>query len=438
LSERVTPAGLTTLVALLVAAAGAHAPGGSPVMLMAWSIAALSVLGSLWVTSSEIVPPEASPKTDTTWGPMSQVADVTLVVAPSLRLERLRGTDLSADSAMQLFSDEDVDATRCAFARALEGESSRFTGKLREPDGRLLDLRLLPIVEDGRLLRVLVTGWDAAGWKLREDALIKRQLELQKAHDRLLIDASTDALTGLPNRREFMSRGRELVRQTRARKGTISCLFLDVDHFKKVNDTHGHAAGDAVLAEVGRVLGAHVRSNDMVGRLGGEEFAVLLPDTPAHQVVEVARRIRRVVSQHRFQGLPAGTRLTVSIGVSATSTRGPHTLDDLLAAADEATYTAKRTGRNQVQQHPSLAQAGPSGMVDDRDTEVSTRPMHKRSTGAPSAGPDDTVVSPQPAAVRQRGSETAEDRRSNVDRPRTRRGLRIRSRSPRRIRAKRD
>jgi diguanylate cyclase (GGDEF)-like protein/PAS domain S-box-containing protein len=148
--------------------------------------------------------------------------------------------------------------------------------------------------------------------------------------------ALTDALTGLATRRHFLAEAEREVR--RARRGhALSLLLLDVDHFKDINDRRGHAAGDRVLVELGRTLRAVMREVDVAGRLGGEEFAVLLPDTDEPEAFAAAERLREAL---------AGTKdFTVSIGV-ATLEPGDDDPAELIGRADTAMYEAKRAGRN--------------------------------------------------------------------------------------------
>jgi diguanylate cyclase (GGDEF)-like protein len=120
----------------------------------------------------------------------------------------------------------------------------------------------------------------------------------------------------------------------------VSLIMLDLDHFKHINDTHGHQAGDLVLREVGGCLGRVVRGQDRVGRLGGEEFGILLPGLEAEEAVQVALRLRRAVAALR----PGGHAVTASLGVAS----GTDGVDAILARADECLYAAKGAGRNRV------------------------------------------------------------------------------------------
>lgn len=157
--------------------------------------------------------------------------------------------------------------------------------------------------------------------------------------------AMYDGLTELYNRRAFVeSAGRELSRARRAGSPTAA-LMIDLDHFKRVNDEHGHAAGDRVLVDFAERLRATMRTADVPGRYGGEEFCVLLPGASLEEACMAAERIRAAVSAAPLGGLARG--VTVSVGATATP-RSDCTLDELLARADSALYGAKRSGRDRI------------------------------------------------------------------------------------------
>ncbi len=170
-----------------------------------------------------------------------------------------------------------------------------------------------------------------------------RVLHLERAHLDLLRLATRDGLTGLLNRRALFD-ALDAEVQRAARYGhPLSVILLDVDHFKEVNDSHGHAVGDEVLREIAARLGARLRRVDVVGRVGGEEFCVVCPETPAQEARLVAEDLRVVVASRPLANLP----VTISLGV-ATFAGGSDTRDALLARADERLYAAKRAGRDRV------------------------------------------------------------------------------------------
>ncbi len=175
--------------------------------------------------------------------------------------------------------------------------------------------------------------------------LVELHAELRAAHRELAAIAATDPTTGLPNQRALAATiDAELARRPRSGR-PCSLLFLDIDHFKRVNDTLGHAVGDAVLREFGEVVVGELRAVDLFGRWGGEEFVALLPGIDAAAAMPAAERVRAAVAAHDFLAT-AGRPLTVSIGVAASleGDRG-----SLLAAADGALYEAKRDGRDRVE-----------------------------------------------------------------------------------------
>jgi diguanylate cyclase (GGDEF)-like protein len=161
--------------------------------------------------------------------------------------------------------------------------------------------------------------------------------------------AQTDALTGVLNRPTLIERLDAACLRLQRRGLPISVLFIDLDHFKQINDSCGHAAGDACLAAVIAPIQAELRQSDIIGRYGGEEFVVVLTGADAAEAEPVAQRICRRVAHVRVEGFAAPIRLTCSIGVASSDTLGVWG-QHLIAQADAAQYAAKRAGRNQVQQ----------------------------------------------------------------------------------------
>jgi len=160
--------------------------------------------------------------------------------------------------------------------------------------------------------------------------------------------AATDVLTGLANRRDFMARGTDEILRARRYHSHVCVLMMDIDHFKKVNDTWGHAVGDDVIRQVARITRDVCRVVDVVGRIGGEEFAVLLPQTDTEGALIVAERLRESVAGSAVP-LASGETLSVSISIGvAAMTQGDDDLSHLLARADAALYEAKQLGRNCV------------------------------------------------------------------------------------------
>lgn len=172
------------------------------------------------------------------------------------------------------------------------------------------------------------------GRRLREMVIA-----LECAQRQLSENASRDMMTGLLHRQAF----KEHLQERRA-AGTL--LMLDVDHFKSINDTHGHMAGDEALMQIAEALRASTRQSDLIARFGGEEFCVFLPGATATQAIPLAERIRTAIEALRFTPNGVSHPLTISIGLAAKPAELP--LDAAMQAADGALYAAKRGGRNQI------------------------------------------------------------------------------------------
>lgn len=178
-------------------------------------------------------------------------------------------------------------------------------------------------------------------------AVAAYERERQEVAGRLLELATTDYLTGLYNRRAFFEAAQREFARAR-RNGTVfSLLELDLDHFKAVNDTYGHDAGDRALRGVAQVMLRALRVVDLPARLGGEEFAVLLPETDAQEAQGVAERLRQAIASADIQGMAGRFRVTVSIGLATFHPEDPDA-EAIVHAADQALYRAKELGRDRV------------------------------------------------------------------------------------------
>lgn len=178
------------------------------------------------------------------------------------------------------------------------------------------------------------------------DELTKRQRALREANRRLHWLSEVDALTGVLNRRAIRRRLRAELGRAQREGSTTALILLDLDHFKCVNDRFGHAAGDRVLRRVGRCLRQSARASDSVGRIGGEEFLVVLPATSLHEAGHFAERLRRRVAR-----APLSTTvptITASLGVAITSSAETPDADAAVRRADAAMYRAKAEGRDRV------------------------------------------------------------------------------------------
>ena len=176
-----------------------------------------------------------------------------------------------------------------------------------------------------------------------EEGLVRAQVELQHR-------ATHDALTGVLNRGAVLQGLAEELAHNVARGGRLGVLIVDIDHFKRVNDTYGHLTGDAVLRGVTERLQANMRSNDALGRYGGEEFLVLAPRCDLPGLVAYAERLRVAVAEAPIATASGPVQVTISMGASAMQAENfPATPDEVLKPADEALYRAKAGGRNRVE-----------------------------------------------------------------------------------------
>lgn len=165
------------------------------------------------------------------------------------------------------------------------------------------------------------------------------------AYSRMVQMATTDGMTGLTNHRTFKERGAEALARAKRSGRPLSLIITDIDHFKGVNDTHGHAVGDAVIRGVANLLASSARDVDIVARYGGEEFAILLEECDGESAALIAERVREAIKEISFDGAEGPFGVTLSLGVCEN---GAGSLSELIDEADKALYRAKRGGRDQV------------------------------------------------------------------------------------------
>jgi diguanylate cyclase (GGDEF)-like protein/PAS domain S-box-containing protein len=243
-----------------------------------------------------------------------------------------------------------------AYSRPMGAAASLFAQ--RKGGGEFsVDVMLSPMIVDGRPLTLCVVR-DITERKAAEDKLRHQTAELQKLHARLEELANRDGLTGLLNRRAFYEHAGQMLRTAHRRRENTALLMIDLDHFKQVNDRYGHAEGDHVLKEVAAALLATARENDIVARVGGEEFVVSVLGTSEAESLAAAERLRAAIAAMTHLKSP----ITASIGVT-TFMPPMHKRDvsrilaELLDQADQALYAAKNHGRNQVCHFSALEQS---------------------------------------------------------------------------------
>jgi len=179
-------------------------------------------------------------------------------------------------------------------------------------------------------------------------ARVKRELQLVALQNELKFLASTDPMTKLYNRRYFTKVSEHIMDLSVRKDEDISVIILDIDNFKLVNDTYGHKAGDQVIISLANLLRSHQRKSDIVCRFGGEEFVILLPNTPLEGAQIVAQKIRSSVEEDSLKIENHNISYTVSIGVSKVDTSSEKNIEKALNRADDGLYRAKHNGRNQV------------------------------------------------------------------------------------------
>ncbi|WP_159437914.1 diguanylate cyclase [Vreelandella massiliensis] len=273
--------------------------------------------------------------------------------------ERLRknvGFDAEDETAPQTLSawmarthPDDTDAVDEALKRHVKGEEKRYEieYRLKHKQGHWVW-----VFESGH-----VVDRDSNGHPERMVGILQDISSRKEMEEQLRTLAMRDPLTGLFNRRSFMeTMDSEYGRVKRHDDYHASILMLDIDHFKQVNDTYGHAAGDEILKHFARTISHTLRENDVFGRLGGEEFAILLPDTEREGSAYVAEKVRAAIAAMRVQAEGKAIRITTSVGMATLSANDKRP-DGALARADAALYHAKQNGRNRVEQAESPTDA---------------------------------------------------------------------------------
>jgi len=225
---------------------------------------------------------------------------------------------------------------------ALWGEPQTFERTLKKADGSVGNTlaRYIPDKQGDTVQGFFVLISDVTEMK-------QAQAKLESLINELNTQAVTDGLTGLANRRHFWEQSTVELKRTKRHGFELCLVMLDIDKFKTINDGYGHAAGDEVLRRLAKVMKTALRETDVAGRLGGEEFGVLLPQTGETEAQIIAERLRQAVMATEVTFEASTIRFTVSLGLAA-AWRNEHSVDDLMKRADMALYRAKETGRNRV------------------------------------------------------------------------------------------
>jgi diguanylate cyclase (GGDEF)-like protein len=172
-------------------------------------------------------------------------------------------------------------------------------------------------------------------------------LKVERAHEQLRVQSTIDHLTGIYNRRYFMDRLRDEIERTERSGTAFAVAFIDVDNFKRINDEHGHLNGDEILRQLTSTCAKQVRDIDTLARIGGEEFALLLPQTTPEEAAHLVERLRSSVAATKAKIGDGWLDITVSIGLTSAN-RGAQDVNGILRRADEALYAAKRQGKNRL------------------------------------------------------------------------------------------
>lgn len=190
----------------------------------------------------------------------------------------------------------------------------------------------------------------------KQNLILKKEVEkyheeikrLQKELSVAKAEASFDFLTGLVNRKRFERAVEDAIRDFHRKNYPFSLIFVDIDDFKKVNDTYGHLAGDIVLKEIASIFKFYLRANTIVGRIGGEEFCILLPGVEIEDAKKIAERLRKIIENREIK-LEDGTSIKVTASFGVTQVKMGDTVKSILDRADKALYKAKREGKNRVE-----------------------------------------------------------------------------------------
>ncbi|MHB1456801.1 MAG: sensor domain-containing diguanylate cyclase [Armatimonadota bacterium] len=240
--------------------------------------------------------------------------------------------ELMALSIPEITYPDDLNIAMSSFVELQEKGSATAELRLRKKDGSPIPIILNSVkLQDGNFMAFCT------------DNSVQKEIERE-----LEILATTDPLTGVSNRRQFFEIGVNEINRAMRYNRSFSVLMMDIDHFKDINDKYGHASGDAILVELATACKMILRDVDKIGRLGGEEFAAILPETNAEGAYALGERLRKALAAMSVVSNAGVIRLTVSIGTAAYSPGDDPNFDAILARADQAMYMAKKQGRDRV------------------------------------------------------------------------------------------
>jgi len=251
---------------------------------------------------------------------------------------------------------------------ALSGKSTAWETHYsdRENKDRILSVKLVPyidskqningylvVVEDVTEQKQFQIQLEALNHSLEEKVEIRTRQLKQELSKRNILEknlrqlADHDPLTGLLNRRSFVERVNQEISRSHRCNSELSYMIIDIDKFKKINDTYGHLTGDVVLKEFSKKISGILRKNDFIGRIGGEEFAIALPGTSMESANKMGEMIRKEIAEHNLKYKSTNINFTVSIGISRFML-AKESINDVFSRADSALYRAKNSGRNKV------------------------------------------------------------------------------------------
>jgi len=266
--------------------------------------------------------------------------------------ELLLAADMDEENLLQEENQQRIAELKTQFETELKTQKI----KLLERDKKIQDLSLnrqhliRNVLFTGLGILLLFLALLGLGYREKTQAhnmIASKNNDLNEAYRKLDLTARVDPLTGLHNRRELMLRFEEEKHRTERKKGSLAVVLTDVDNFKYVNDTRGHDCGDMVLCDVATLIREVVRKQDCVGRWGGEEFLLLLPDTEIIGAVELAEKIRVRLENHLFRYDSQEFHITMTLGVSTSKLN--EGLQETVKRADQALYNGKRNGKNRVE-----------------------------------------------------------------------------------------